>query len=164
MEDGRTGIGLATFPGGRIRANEVKLDYLITEAFGIQSFQLSGSPRWIHEDRFDIDAKPPADSPASKSNPNNFKLPPNAEQRLMMQALLADRFQLRFHRETKEGPVYLLVKTGKELKLQPTRDRGEYPWVGSVAGGAISRDGLRATNATMALVAARLSAYLERGP
>jgi uncharacterized protein (TIGR03435 family) len=161
MEDGHTGAGLFTYPGGRIRANMIKLDYLMTESFGVQYFQLAGVPRWVHEERFDIDAKPPASSEASKSNPRSFKLPPNAEQRLMLQTLLADRFHLRYHRETKEGPVYLLVKTGKELKLQPAADQNEYPWVGSVAGGAIARDGLRATNATMALLTARLSSYLE---
>ncbi|MDR3701359.1 MAG: TIGR03435 family protein [Candidatus Sulfopaludibacter sp.] len=162
MQDGNTGMGLATYPGGRIRANMCKLDYLITEAFDIQFFQVAGGPRWIHEDRFDIDAKPPANSAASKANPRSFKLPPNPEQRLMLQALLADRFQLRSHRETREGPVYLLTRTNKELKLQPTQDSDEYPWVGSVAGAAIARDGLRATNATMALLTARLSSYLER--
>jgi len=162
MQDGNTGIGLFTYPGGRIRANMCKLDYLITEAFGIQLFQLAGGPRWIHEDRFDIDAKPPANSPASKANPRNFKLPPNPQQRLMLQALLADRFQLRCHKETTEGRVYLLTRTNKELKLQPASDPDEYPWLGSVAGGAIARDGLKATNATVALLTARLSSYLER--
>ncbi len=162
MQNNNTGIGLFTYPGGRIRANICGLDYLISEAFGMQLFQLAGGPRWIHEDRFDIDAKPPANSPSSKANPNSPKLPPNAEQRLMLQALLADRFQLRSHRETREGPVYLLTRTNKELKLQPTQDPAAYPWVGSVAGAAIARDGLKATNATMALLTARLSSYLER--
>ncbi len=162
MQNGNTGIGLFTYPGGRLRANVCKLDYLITEAFGVQLFQLAGGPRWIHEDRFDIDAKPPANSPASKANPRNFKLPPNPEQRLMLQTLLTDRFQLRSHRETREGPVYLLSRTNKKLLLQPTQDPNEYPWVGSVAGAAIARDGLKATNATMALLTARLSSYLER--
>jgi uncharacterized protein (TIGR03435 family) len=162
MQNGNTGIGLFTYPGGRIRANMCPLDYLIAEAFGLQMFQLAGGPRWIHEDRFDIDAKPPANSAAAKANPRIFKLPPNPEQRLMLQALLVGRFQLRYHRETREGPVYLLTRTNKELKLRPTQDPNEYPWVGSVAGGGISRDGLRATNATMALLTARLSSYLER--
>ena len=162
MQNNNTGIGLFTYPGGRIRANMCSLDYLITEAFGVQFFQLAGGPRWIHEDRFDIDAKPPANSPASKANPRSFKLPPNPEQRLMLQALLADRFQLRYHRETTEGPVYLLTRTNKELKLQPAPDPTAYPWVGSVAGGGIARDGLKATNATTALLTARLSNYLER--
>jgi uncharacterized protein (TIGR03435 family) len=162
MQNNNTGIGLFTYPGGRIRANICGLDYLISEAFGIELFQLAGGPRWIHEDRFDIDAKPPANSQASKANPRNFKLPPNAEQRLMLQTLLTDRFRLRSHRETREGPVFLLSRANKKVLLQPTQDPNEYPWVGSVAGAAIARDGLKATNATMALLTARLSSYLER--
>jgi uncharacterized protein (TIGR03435 family) len=158
----RPGIGLFTYPGGRVEAHFCKLDYLISLAYDRQLFQISGGPRWIREDRFDIVAKPPASSKSSQSNPNSPKLPPNEEQRLMLQALLADRFQLQLHRESKEGPVYFLVKSGKPLALTPAKDRDEYPWVGSVGGGAISRDGLRATNATMKLMAERMSEQMGR--
>ena len=41
--------------------------------------------------------------------------------RQMLQALLIDRFQLRFHRETRTGTVYLLEKSGKTLKLKPAK-------------------------------------------
>ena len=158
----RVGMGLFTYPGGRITGHMCKLDYLMQEAFDIQPFQISGGPRWIHEDRYDIEAKPPANSKSSKANPNNPKLPPNQEQRQMLQALLAERFHLRYRRETNEGSVYYLVKTGKALKLQEPKDKEGYPWVGSVSGAAINGDGLAGTNATMPLMAARLSLYLER--
>jgi uncharacterized protein (TIGR03435 family) len=69
---------------------------------------------------------------------------------------------LHFHKETREGPVYFLVKTNKELKLQPTTDKDQYPWVGSVAGGGLSGDGIAGTNATMPLMAERLGPYLGR--
>lgn len=161
MNDHRLGIGFFTFPGGRIVANMCSLDYLIELAFDIQPFQIVGGPGWIHEDRFDIEAKPPASSKSSRANPNNPKLPPNAEQRQMLQTLLADRFGLQFHHEAREGSVYLLLRTSKPLKIEPTKDTTEYPWVGSVAGGAISRDGIRGTNASMELLARRLSPYLQ---
>ena len=161
-ESGRRGIGLFTYPGGRIGANYVPLEYLITEAFHLQNFQLAGVTRWMREERWDIEAKPPADSPSSHSNPRISKLPPNDEQRQMLKALLEDRFQLKWHRETREGPVYFLVKTSKEPKVIPAKDSEAYPWVGSVAGGGISGDGLAATNAPMSLVAERLSGSLGR--
>jgi uncharacterized protein (TIGR03435 family) len=41
--------------------------------------------------------------------------------REMLQALLIDQFQLKFHRETKTGPVYLLERSGKTVKLVPTK-------------------------------------------
>src|SRR5215469_14881543 len=157
----RVGIGVSTYPGGRVEAHFCPLDYLISQAYDLQMFQITGGPRWIHEDRFDIVAKPPASSESSKSNPNNPKLPPNKEQREMIQTLLADRFQLQLHREAKEGAVYFLIKSGKPLALTPAKDHDEYPWVGT-GGGAITRGGLRATNATMKLVAQRLSERLDR--
>ena len=162
MAQDRLGIGLFTYPGGRIVANKCPLDYLIEQAFDLQRFQISGAPGWAHAERFNIEAKPPAFSKSSQSNPNTPKLPPNAEQRQMLQALLVDRFHLKYMIETKEGPVYLLVKTNRELKLSDTQDRNQYPWAGSVGGGAISGDGLRGTNITMAQLAERLSPYMGR--
>jgi len=156
------GIGLFTFPGGRVRASYCPLDYLMEQAFDIQPFQISGGPRWIHDERFDLEGKPPASSPSSKSNPSNIKLPPNAEQRQMLQAALVDRFQLQFHWETNESQVYLLVKNGKELNLQAAKNKDDYPWIGSVAGGGLSGDGIAGINATMALLAERLSPRLDR--
>jgi uncharacterized protein (TIGR03435 family) len=41
--------------------------------------------------------------------------------RQMLQALLIDRFQLKFHRETKTGTLYLLEKSGKPLRLKPAK-------------------------------------------
>jgi uncharacterized protein (TIGR03435 family) len=162
MEGGAYGIGIATFPGGRIRANMCPLAYIISQAFDLEMNQISGGPRWVREDRWDIEAKPPEGSKASKANPKLWKLPPNEDQRLMMETLLADRFHFKYHLETKEGPVFFLVKTKKELKLTPTADADEFPWVGSVAGGGIGNDGLRATNVTIALVCKRLTARLGR--
>lgn len=158
MEGGQYGRGLATFPGGRIRANMVTLDYFITQAFDIQTYQVAGGPQWIHDDRWDIEAKPPEGSKASKANPTLWKLPPNADQRLMMQSLVADRFHMRWHRETKEGPVYILVKTDK-LKLRDAKDKNDYPWVGTARS---TGPGLWGLNATMPLLAKRLSDLVRR--
>ena len=156
------GRGLYVYAGGRIVASMCSLDYLVQQAFELQPFQISG-PRWIGEEYYDIEAKPPADSKAAQYNPRIFKLPPVPEQRLMLRALLIDRFHLVFHTEKKEGSVYLLVKTNKELKLKPAKDREDYPWVGNAAGkGAIYGDGIAGINATMALLAERITPYLGR--
>lgn len=154
--------GLFTYPGGRIVASNCLLEYLIEQAFDVRSFQVSGGPGWMNDDRFDIEARPPASSESSKANPSNFKLPPNDEQRRMLQTLLVDRFQLKFHRGTKEAPVYVLAKGNKALKLQETKDKNDYPWAGSIAGGAIAGDGLAGINISMAQLAARLSEYMGR--
>jgi uncharacterized protein (TIGR03435 family) len=162
LANNRLGIGLFTYPGGRIVGNMCPLDYLIEQAFDLQRFEITGAPGWVHADRFDIEAKPPVSSKSSQSNPNNPKLPPNQEQRQMLQALLMDRFHLKYNMETREGPVYLLVKTNRELKITDAKDKNAYPWAGSVGGGAISGDGLAGTNITMAQLAERLSPYMGR--
>ena len=70
-------------------------------------------PKWVAEDRFDIQAK------AAEGNPTKDQM------RLMMQALLAERFKLAVHFETQDSPVLalVLVKPGKlGPKLRPHAD------------------------------------------
>jgi uncharacterized protein (TIGR03435 family) len=155
-------IGLFTYPGGRITASNYTLQMLIEEAYSVQPFQISGGPRWMGDDRYSLEAKPPASAKSSKLTPPYPKWPPNEEQRLMLQTLLGDRFHLQLHRETKEGAVYMLAVGGKELKLMPAKSADDYPWVGRPGGGAISGTGIAGTNATMQLLATRLTAYLKR--
>ncbi len=81
-----------------------------------------------------IEAVPPASSKSSKANPSTPKAPLNEEQREMLQALLMDRFQLQFHRETRRGPVYALTLGKGALKLNEVKDQGEFEWVGSLEG------------------------------
>lgn len=155
-------IGLFTYPGGRITATNYTLEMLIEEAYSVEPFQISGGPRWIGEDRYSIVAKPPESSKSSKSIPPYPKAPPNQEQRVMLQTLLTDRFHLQLHRETREGPVYVLAVGNKELKLKPAKSADDYPWVGRPGGGEISGSGMAGTNASMQLLATRLSGYLRR--
>ncbi len=132
-------VGLFTYPGGRILCTQCPLQYLLMEAFNMQPYQITGGSGWLKDARFDVEAKPPVTSQSSKSNPASFKEHPNEEQRQMLQALLIDRFQLKFHREDREGPVYILEKNGKPL--QATRAEGQrMPSLGrqsSTQGGAV---------------------------
>jgi uncharacterized protein (TIGR03435 family) len=154
--------GFYTYPGGRIVCNGCTLEYLIMEAFDVQSFQIAAGPGWMKIDRFAIEARPPASSKSSKSSPALAKLPPNDEQRQMVQTLLADRFQLKFRHETKEGSVYALSKGSKALKLQAPKDQNAYPWAGGLGGGLPSGDGLAGTNISMPQLAKRMSDWLGR--
>lgn len=156
--------GLYTYPGGRVVGHGCTLEYLIDEAFSIQSFQISGGPAWIHDSRYEIEARPPASSKSSQASPLSAKAEPNEEQRLMLQSLLADRFQLKARRDISQGPVYLLVKGGKPLKLDTAKDIGksDFSWVGSPRGGMITGDGIAGENISMPILASRLSRYLAR--
>lgn len=116
----------------------------------------------MQTERYDIDAKPPESSKSIKSMPPYPKAPPNDEQREMLQSLLAERFQLKYDRETREGPVYLLVKGSKALHLSDSKDKTAYPWAGGLGGGMIMGDGLAGINESMEDLAKRLSPYLGR--
>jgi bla regulator protein BlaR1 len=94
-------------PGGRVTVANFTVKKLIEEAYGIKDFQISGGPGWIASDPFDITAK------AEGSTSPNFD-----QIKLMLQSLLAERFQLVVQRDTKEMPVYALVvaKNGPKFK------------------------------------------------
>jgi bla regulator protein blaR1 len=98
-----------TFPGGRFRANAITLKFLLEWAYDIQPAQHSGGPSWIDADRYDIVAK--AEGNASDN-----------QMKMMVQALLADRFHLKLHHESRELPVYV-VSAGKTApKLFPPKE------------------------------------------
>jgi len=95
------------------------LKFLITMAYDVKDFQVSGGPSWVNSERYDIDAKEP-DSIAQIME----KLP--REQRglladSMLQSLLADRFQLKLTRGTKDMPAYALVVAKSGPKLQEAK-------------------------------------------
>jgi uncharacterized protein (TIGR03435 family) len=103
--DNRIMIGFQ--PGGRYNATGVPARLLIRNAFRVQDSQLVGLPDWTRSERFDITAK------AEDPNPTPEMI---AE---MMQSLLAERFALVTHRETRELPVYDLVLARPDGRLGP---------------------------------------------
>jgi uncharacterized protein (TIGR03435 family) len=155
-----------TYPGGRVECVGCTLQYLVMLAFDVESWQVSGGPSWIEisrGSRYDIEAKPPETSQAIKLNNLEKKTPPSVEQRQMLQSLLIDRFQLKFHREQKEGDVYILSRGDKPLKLQPPKDPEGFHWAGQPGGGAVVMgSGVAGTNISMPELAARLSDFLRR--
>lgn len=109
-------IGFEVLPGGRFTARGLPLFILIATAYNLpfQSPLLSGGPDWIKSTRYDVDAKA-AEGAVPLGTPYRLR---EQKTRLMLQALLADRFKLVVRRETKEMPVYALVvgKNGPKLK------------------------------------------------
>jgi uncharacterized protein (TIGR03435 family) len=93
--------------GGLLRMVNVPLKLCISRAYGIPPAQILG-PDWLDSEKYDITAKIAADD-----NEGHW------DRRL--QNLLADRFKLKLHRETKEMPVFALVvdKGGFKLKEDP---------------------------------------------
>ena len=93
-------------------ASNVSLKMLIQGAYGIREDLISGAPGWADSARFDIDAK------VAGSDVEALKKLSPEQRRLILQPLLADRFKLKMHTETKQLPVYELVlgKGGSKLK------------------------------------------------
>jgi uncharacterized protein (TIGR03435 family) len=103
-------IGLQ--PGGRLNVTNVPLRGLIRQAYALQDFQVVGGPDWLPSTRFDIVAKAASEPPI---NPPGTVGP----MQLMLQSLLAERFNLAVHRETREMSVYALVMARSDHRLGP---------------------------------------------
>jgi uncharacterized protein (TIGR03435 family) len=102
--------GLRRSPGGRFEATNIQLATLISFVYQLQPFELLGGPEWQMDDRWDILAKINGDPPPA---------PPGTIDVIMIatQALLANRFKLAVHRETREIPVYRLVRANRDGRL-----------------------------------------------
>jgi len=104
---------------GRFTATGMTVKFLITMAYDVKDFQVSGGPGWINSDRYDIDAKEP-DSVAEQMQ----NLPREEQKKLagsMLQSLLADRFKLKLTRGSKDMPAYALVVAKNGPKLQQAK-------------------------------------------
>jgi uncharacterized protein (TIGR03435 family) len=102
------------FPGGGLRFTGATLRNLISIAYGVRPFQISGGPKWIDTDRFDIDARLTTSDGAHPVNPG---LTTEA-----LRSLLADRFLLTLHHETREQSVFALVVAKGGPKLQESTE------------------------------------------
>ena len=95
----------------------VTLESLLRDAYGVLDNQISGAPDWARSESYDIDAK--MDSVTADALAKMNMRDRDRARQQMLQALLADRFMLTLHRETKELPVYSLVIAKGGFKLQP---------------------------------------------
>jgi bla regulator protein BlaR1 len=123
-------VSIMMQPGGGLRTTGSTLKMLLTMAYDVREFQISGGPAWINTDRYDIMAK--AERSTGAENPPGDPRTMTDEQRKTvgdqmrerLRALLADRFQLTLHRESKEQSVYALVvaKNGPKLQESQTKE------------------------------------------
>jgi bla regulator protein blaR1 len=136
-EEGRSLLHL-TPDGTSIQG--VPVHMLLRFAFGVEPDRIIGSPAWTTSNRYDIEAKvAPEDAPKLE------KLTVE-ERRAMLLPLLAERFNLKYHHETRELPMYLLVvaKGGPKLaesKEPPTRPSPNEAGPGRVPTGPLSLHG-----------------------
>lgn len=128
------GMFIRYLPGGGLRFSGATLRNLISIAYGVLPFQISGGPKWIDADRFDIDARLTTSDAAPPSNPGltreDFR---KADEGL--RSLLADRFLLTVHQDIREQPSFALVVAKGGAKLQDST--GSENFIRSVGRGLI---------------------------
>ena len=108
-----------------LSATGVTLDMLIQNAYGVRYFQISASPSWFKSEKYDIEAKMNGSVVEELRKLSDDQR--ETETRRMLQALLADRFQLKLHSDTKQLAVYALVLAKNGPKLQAAKSGDTYP-------------------------------------
>jgi uncharacterized protein (TIGR03435 family) len=136
-------------PGGRFNATGMTVKALIGMAFNVRDFQVQGAPGWLGAERFDVSAKAP-DGMGDRI--------PMDQIRVMLRALLEERFQLKTHEETKESSVYALVlgKNGHKMTAAEPGPSGQRGMM------TMGRGQLKADRIAMPQLAQMLSGQLGR--
>jgi uncharacterized protein (TIGR03435 family) len=130
------------------------LNDLISMAYNLHARQIAGGPSWLDSDKYDVTGRP--DVPGQ---------PSVAQIKIMLQKLVADRFQLKFHREKKDLSVYAIgiAKAGAKINKSQTDPNGlpSLFFGGGGPGGGMS---FNVMNATIAEVAGTLQAVVLDKP
>jgi uncharacterized protein (TIGR03435 family) len=142
-KSGDTRSSSSVQPGGHYIATNVTVRMLVRSAYGVQQeSQLVGGPSWIDAERWDVIGK-------GEGNPSTDVFRDQA--RLMLRALLSDRFGLRVHSEQREIPIYALALAkdsgtlGPQLRRSAITDCSQEPKTGAdttmPCGGGFARAG-----------------------
>jgi uncharacterized protein (TIGR03435 family) len=110
-------VGIRPLPGGQeYWARDVPVNLIISLLWKLPLRQVDGGPGWVSSDDYDIEAK--ADQPTTLDNLH-----------IMFRNLLEDRFHLKYHMETRQGPVYALAvdKGGVKMQRDPSGEGWNYP-------------------------------------
>jgi len=97
--------------GGRYEIHVATMVDLIRTALKIDAARVVGGPTWLEDDTFDVIAKAPAGTTPETARP-------------MLQSLLADRFQLAVHKDTRSVPAYAL-RAGKRTQMKEAGGSGD---------------------------------------
>jgi uncharacterized protein (TIGR03435 family) len=103
---GEAGAGL-DISRGQLRATNAPLMPVIRQAFEVMDSQIVGAPDWVATERYDILAKAPEGVTTADA------------MRPLIRALLAERFKLTSHRETRDMPVFALVRARNDGRFGP---------------------------------------------
>ena len=101
--------GMISSPAaGQFHISNLPARAIVNYAYDLRDLELVDAPEWTRTERFDLAATYAGNAPRTSD-----------EVHRMLQAALADRFQLRVHRETRELPIYRLTKAREDGRLGP---------------------------------------------
>jgi len=121
-------------PGGRRSCSNVNVRKLLRNAFQVEDWGMIGAPGWVDSASYDIEAKTTGGVATTRDNIQQ-----------LLESLLVSRFQLQYHRETREATVFALEVAKGPAKLKP-----------ATADEAASMS-MNSTQGTMTLHAAKIS-------
>jgi uncharacterized protein (TIGR03435 family) len=150
-------------PGGRLVARGISTKLLIALAYDVKEFQILDAPTWTSREQYSIDAKP-GDNPKGPIFPVYLtrRQKEDDEFKLRIQSLLADRFQLRIHKETREQQVYSLVVAKNGPKFRESKFDESALEKGLLPGLQMRPYELAGTSVDIHLLAEELSRRLSR--
>jgi uncharacterized protein (TIGR03435 family) len=150
-------------PSGRLVARGIFTKFLIAHAYNVKEFQVLDGPSWISSEQYSIEAKP-GDNPKGPilSLYLTKRQKEDEEFNLRIQSLLADRFQLRIHKETREEQVYSLVVAKNGPKFKDSKFNESDAEKGRLPGLKMLPSELIGTSVDIRLLAEQLSRRLGR--
>jgi bla regulator protein blaR1 len=147
------GSSIMTDKVGGLNAENIPLRAMITMAYGIRDFQLSGGPGWVGTDHYDIIAKPErvesaAPPPADDPIPDDQGKARDDQWKSRVRTLLEERFGLVVHKETKEEQIYVLTVAKGGPKLTAVTKVGDRQ---GISGGRGRTQGFAAPTSMLAM-------------
>jgi bla regulator protein blaR1 len=125
-------------PGGRFLARNMTLRALVAIAYGtpqpLPAFRVVGGAGWTDSDGFDVEAKTVGEFQDTQGGPGFSN-----SGELMLRTLLAERFSLKAHTETRDLPIYALVQARSNGSLGPRLSRSNVDCDVALAAAAASR-------------------------
>jgi uncharacterized protein (TIGR03435 family) len=140
-----TGIDVS---GGRLTMTNASAKTMIRNAYGILSFQLAGEPRWLDTEMYDVVA---TTGGSQKISPEQLKV--------LLQNLLAERFRLKVHWETRKTSVYALVLDKNGPKFRESAEVRE-PGINTKKGPGSAQ--MKGTREPISILASNLGNQLGR--
>jgi uncharacterized protein (TIGR03435 family) len=159
---GGTGLFMIRADTGRFVADNATLKLLLEYAYHVKESQILGAAGWIDSEHYNIDAKVDDSSADGQRKLNSDE--DALRLRLMVQSLLADRFKLTLHHESKDLPIYALIvaKNGPKLHESSVSREDSVPLgPGGPPNGPQPRHSIRMGRGELSIDAERLDMFAE---